>query len=106
MDNYQQIPKFKPIRLITIVLGIFILISVWMNWYTESVSLPRYCENSNQTLRYLEKILTERTPAEDNNHRPYLIAAKLIYLVPQKKDESIQNYLIRVERYIGKYCYR
>ena len=99
-----SIPEFKPWRLIAFVLFILLAISFWLKWYTGAVSMPRYCKDPVGTLHYLEKVLTEKTPAKDAPRRPYLIAAKLIYLIPQQPDESIEDYLKRVRIRIGEQC--
>ena len=99
-----DIPPFKPWRLIGFVLAMLLLISVWLKWYTGAVSMPRYCKNPEQTMFYLEKVLTETRPAEDEARRPYLIAAKLIYLIPQQRNESVADYLRRLRMRIAEQC--
>ena len=66
--------------------------------------MPRYCKDPVGTLHYLEKVLTKKTPAKNAPRRPYLIAAKLIYLIPQLPNESVENYLQRVQMRIGEQC--
>lgn len=100
----QEIPEFKPIRLIAFVLFLLLSISVWLKWYTGAVSLPRYCKNPVETMQYLEKVLTKETPAGNDPRRPYLIAAKLIYLIPQQRNESIPDYLNRLRVRIEEQC--
>lgn len=99
-----DIPPFKPWRLIGFVVGLLLLISLWLKWYTGAVSMPRYCKNPVQTMFYLEKVLTEESPAGDEARRPYLIAAKLIYLIPQQRNESVSDYLRRLEQRIQEQC--
>lgn len=99
-----EIPPFKPVRLIGFVLFLLLAISVWLKWYTGAVSLPRYCANPSDAMFYLEKVLTETRPAKDESRRPYLIAAKLIYLIPQQRDESVQDYLKRLRVRISEQC--
>ena len=99
IDNQEliDIPTFKPLRLIAFVLLLLLGISFWLKWYTGAVSLPRYCKNPADTIHYLEKVLTEKTPAKEEARKPYLIAAKLIYLIPQQYSESVPDYLDRTE---------
>ena len=99
-------PAFKPWRLIVFVLLILLAISFWLKWYTGAVSLPRYCDNPADTMHYLEKVLTEKTPAKSEPRKPYLIAAKLIYLIPQQIDESVPDYLDRLKTRLGEQCLR
>ncbi len=100
----QTIPEFRPVRLIGFVLISLLSISLWLKWYTGAVSLPRYCKNPVETLQHLEKVLTEKTPAQDNARKPYLIAAKLIYLIPQQSTESVPDYLKRLRARIEEQC--
>ena len=88
-ETTLEIPEFKPWRLIGFVLALLLLISVWLKWYTGAVSMPRYCKNPTETMFYLEKVLTEKQPAREESRRPYIIAAKLIYLIPQQRNEAI-----------------
>lgn len=104
LDASVDIPAFKPGRLILVVLILLLGISLWIKWYTGVVSMPRYCDNPYETVQYLEKVLREQTPAQDQSRRPYLIAAKLIYLVPQLNNEPIEDYLQRVQIRIAEQC--
>jgi len=100
----KNIPPFKPLQLIGVVLLLLLIISLWLKWYTGTVSMPRYCANPYETTQYLEKVLREETPAEDQSRRPYIVAAKLIYLIPQQSNESIPDYLQRVQIRIAEQC--
>ncbi len=102
--NAEPIPPFKPLQLIAVVLALLLIISLWLKWYTGTVSMPRYCDRPYETVQYLEKVLREETPAEDQSRRPYIVAAKLIYLVPQQSNESIPDYLQRVQIRIAEQC--
>ncbi len=95
---------FKPLPLILVVLGIFLMISLFTNNHTQENSLHRYCDISDETMEYLYKVLTEKEPAGDQARRPYLIAAKLIFLIPQQSEESIENYIPRVKATIDQKC--
>jgi hypothetical protein len=105
-SDLLEIPRFKPWRLIAFVLVILLSISFWLKWYTGAVSLPRYCDNPADTMHYLEKVLTERTPAKNEPRKPYIIAAKLIYLIPQQRNESVPEYLERLKVRLGEQCRR
>jgi len=99
-------PAFKPIRLVIFVLLIIVALSQFVQWYSINVSLPRYCENPNQTLEYLKKIISQTTPAGQESRKPYLIAAKLVYLIPQQNNEPLDIYLNRVHQHIFRACHQ
>ena len=102
--SMTQVRPFKPLQLVAVVACVLLGISFWLKWYTGAVSLPRYCDNPAQTLQHLEKVLTQERPADEESRRPYIIAAKLIYLIPQQRNESVQNYLQRLQIRIAEQC--
>ncbi|MDP6967691.1 MAG: hypothetical protein QGG88_01095 [Gammaproteobacteria bacterium] len=106
LPNGQQVKigDFKPLRMVLFVAIGFILISAWTAWYSRSVSMPRYCDDPAAALDYLQQIISQPTPAGDKARRPYLIAAKLLYLVPRKSAEPLQDYLYRVRGHIEMQC--
>lgn len=65
-------------------------------WYSDNSALPRYCDNPRATIGYVSEILSKDNPAGDRKRRPYLIAAKLIFLVPQEDNEPQPAYLERL----------
>ena len=95
---------FKPVRLILFVSVLIFSLSQWISWYSEQVSLPRYCNNPKQALIYLEKVINEKEPAGNESRRPYLIAAKILYLVPRQSDEPLDVYLNRVHNRLLNEC--
>ncbi len=96
--------QFKPVRLLVIVLAIIFALSQWINWYSVNVSIPRYCENPKQTLSYLKKIINEKQPAGNEPRKPYLIAAKILYLIPRQSEEPEKVYLKRVHNQLLNEC--
>ncbi len=104
MQKSEEIDNFNPLKVILPVLVMLFLISSWIQWYSSEVSIPRYCEDPVQTIKYLKKVIIEDRPAGDNPRRPYLIAAKLIFLVPRQGNEPVEDYLDRVEAYLQKKC--
>jgi len=96
---------FRLLPVVAVVLLVLIAIPAWLNWYSTAVSLPRYCTDPQQTLAHLQLVLTEQRPAGEESRRPYLIAAKLLFLLPRRTDESIDNYLRRVENDLQNRCY-
>lgn len=95
---------FKLLPVVITVLLLLIGIAAWGNWYSANVSLPRYCEDPQQAVRYLEKIINEKRPAGDETRRPYLIAAKLLYIMPRRSEEPVKEYLSRVSETIREEC--
>lgn len=93
------------------VLIVFALAAVTMlavfrfaGWYAENSALPRYCHDPRETISYVEKILTSNNPSGDQKRRPYIVAAKLIFLVPQQDEEPLHSYLDRLVDKITETC--
>lgn len=74
------------------------------DWYATTSALPRYCENPTQAVSIVEEILTTDNPGEGKERRPYIIAAKLIFLVPQEPDETMETYMVRLRGRISESC--
>ncbi len=96
--------KFFPLRIVISVLLVMLLISFWVSWYTEEVSLSRYCNDPQQTLERLQDVLQNPRPAGDGSRFNHLVAAKLIYIIPRNSEESIANYLERVQIRLTRHC--
>lgn len=95
-------------RLLPVIIAValaLLAIPVWLNWYSASVSLPRYCSDPQQTLVHLRQILSEPRPAGDESRRPYLIAAKLLFLLPRRSGENVDDYLLRLEDELQNRCH-
>ncbi|MFQ5774865.1 MAG: hypothetical protein ACE5GS_10130 [Kiloniellaceae bacterium] len=73
-------------------------------WYADRVSIPRYCENPAAAVQMVQRVLTEKSPAAGGATRPYLIAAKLIYLLPRRDGETLDAYGARLRRRIAEKC--
>ena len=95
---------FHAAPIVLTVLVTLLLIHGWITWYSREVSLPRYCDNPEQTLTHLARVLHDERPAGDNPRRPYLIAAKLLFLVPRQSEERIPDYLQRVQAHLQDTC--
>lgn len=74
------------------------------DWYANNAALPRYCDNPTQAAAIVEEILTSETPGDGKKRRPYIVAAKLIFLVPQKESELLPDYLQRLRERISQAC--
>lgn len=73
-------------------------------WYAERVSVPRYCADPAAAVTRVGRILSVPRPAGNGATRPYIIAAKLIHLVPQHAGEAIPAYLARLRDEIERRC--
>ena len=98
-------PGFRPLRLMITVLILLVLIGLWSRWYAQAVSIPRYCEDPQSTIQYLQQVINEERPAGENARRPYLIAAKLLFLLPRQSGEDVSKYLERVSLHIRDRCH-
>ena len=96
--------RFKPWRVVVPVLLISLAISAWSSWYGRQVSIPRYCVDTVQTVHILERVLLEPDPAGEESRRPYIIAAKLLFLLPRNQDEPVAEYLRRVRAELESRC--
>jgi len=88
-----------------IVAGVVISISFqFAEWRSSEVLLPGYCYQADEHLAVLKKIISEKKPAENRALRPYIKAARLLYLVPRQGTEPLNTYLDRVRERIKKSC--
>ena len=74
------------------------------DWYADNAALPRYCDDPGRAVQIVEEILTSPTPGKGEKRRPYIIAAKLIFLVPQEQGESMPDYMFRLRAKISQSC--
>jgi len=61
-------------------------------------------EREKPRWRRLQRVLTEERPAGDDSRRPYLVAAKLLFLLPRRSDEAVSAYLDRVAQRVREQC--
>jgi len=104
MTESKAQPGFSPWRIVVPVLCLLLLGSLWSSRYGREISIPRYCENPEQALDYLRRILTEPRPAQDDSRRAYVVAAKLLFLLPQQSDEPVARYLARLDQHLREAC--
>ncbi len=94
------------ILLVVVVTGIFWLVSRWAIWHGQGVSLPRYCTDIEGSLHTLKEVLEGAQAFESyEQRRPALVAAKLLYLIPQTSDETTDEYLDRLYRELRMQCH-
>ena len=98
----------RPGLAVGVVAGVavaLLVISLAVRWYAREISIPRYCADPDQALARLHRIVTEPTPATNGEKRtPYVVAAKLLFLVPRASDEPVSAYLARVETHLRERC--
>ncbi len=92
------------LRIMGATLLVMLFFLAWAHSYSEQPAVLRYCAEPQQTLMYLKQVLQKPRPAGDGSRRPYLIAAKLLYLLPRKPQEAESAYLARVQRLIEDTC--
>lgn len=73
-------------------------------WYTDNSALPRYCADPAETVARVREILAGPGPAADESRRPYVVAAKLIFMVPRQEAEALPAYLARLRGRISETC--
>jgi hypothetical protein len=95
---------FNPLKVILPVLFMMLAISAFSQYYGQNITLPRYCHKQMETLHYLKKIVENDSPVGKESRRPYIIAAKLLFLLPKESNESNQAYLQRADYYLQNQC--
>jgi hypothetical protein len=73
-------------------------------WYADHVSLPRYCDDPEAAVARATRVLSEPRPAAEESRRSYVVAAKLIFLVPRRDGEPVEAYAARLRRQIRARC--
>ena len=73
-------------------------------WYADHVAVPRYCADPAAAVARVGRILSVPRPAGNGATRPYIVAAKLIHLVPQRAGEATPAYLARLRDEIERRC--
>ena len=84
--------------------GAMWLIFRFAGWYADTSALPRYCSDPAGAIGLVDDILSNPDPIGEARRRPYLVAAKLIFLVPRQNDETKQDYLQRLRVTISQSC--
>jgi hypothetical protein len=100
----EQKAPFRPLRLIVIILIILLSISFAAQWYGRNITMPRYCKDPVGVLERVHEVLTKKQPAGDGDRKPYIIAARLTFLIPRESDEQLEVYIARLQRHIDQQC--
>ncbi len=83
-----------------VMLGVF----RFAGWYADNSLLPRFCEAPEATLTRVREILVEDRPSGAEARRPYIIAAKLVFLVPRQSAEPMDDYIDRLRADLWRRC--
>ncbi len=73
-------------------------------WRADNVLLPRYCDDAQAAVALVGRILTSPEPAGFGSTRPYVVAAKLMFLIPRAPGEGTDTYLARLREHIEARC--
>ena len=87
-----------------VVSAVMLAIFTSAQWYADNAALPRYCDDPGGTITRIQRILTKAAPVGNAEKRPYIIAAKLIFLVPRQQGEELDAYLKRLSDHINRAC--
>jgi len=74
--------------------------------YADNSAIPRYCADTDGVIERVGLILTRKNPVGAGAKRPFIVAAKLIFLVPQHEDETVAAYQTRLHRQMSDLCRR
>lgn len=93
------------------LVGVFV-IAAGLLWFVTQMAeqrgaevlLRRYCDDPVRHVALVKEILTEQEPAGTQKRRPYIIAAKLLYIVQRGANEPVQTYLERLHRSVVSAC--
>lgn len=81
-----------------------VLIFRFADWYADNSALPRYCSDPQATIGHVKAILSNPDPIGQEKRRSVIVAAKLIFLVPQADAEPLEDYLHRLGVVIAEKC--
>lgn len=94
----------KIVFVFIITAGVLLLVFGAAEQYADRSAVPRFCADQQNVLKRVGIILTNPQPVGDGAKRPFIVAAKLIFLVPQKQSEPVKEYLSRLQRHLDRIC--
>jgi len=95
----------KRILLVFVVTtAVLLLVFSAAEQYAERSAIPRYCADKTGVIERVGIILTTGEPVGQANKRPFIVAAKLIFLIPQRDDEDVAAYLERLRLHLFQTC--
>ncbi len=96
--------RVNPLVVIVAVLLAFIVTALALRWYTDDLSMTRYCENLDMTISELRRVITDEQLATGEERAAFIITSKLLFLVPRLDDEPGEDYLVRVRQRLETIC--
>ncbi len=96
--------RVNPLVVIVAVLLAFIVTALALRWYTDDLSMTRYCENLDMTISELRRVITDEQLATGEERAAFIITSKLLFLVPRLDDEPAEDYLVRVRQRLETIC--
>ena len=90
--------------MILVILALLLFISFAAQWYGRNITMPRYCDDPVGTIERVREVLTNNEPAGDGDRKPYIIAARLTFLLPRESNEQLDPYIERLQRHIDQQC--
>lgn len=87
-----------------IAASLLLLVFARAEQHAEKSTIQRLCVDKAGVINRVNLTLTKPEPVGQASKRPFIIAAKLIFLVPQKDAETIPDYIARLTRHLDKVC--
>ncbi len=101
----QSKSKMKKILLVfAVTTAVLLLVFSAAEQYAERSAIPRYCTDQTGVIERVGIILTTGEPVGQASKRPFIVAAKLIFLVPQQSDENVTAYMERLRIHLIQTC--
>lgn len=75
-----------------------------VEWYGTKNAIPRFCKDPDGSVQRVREILTKTNPVGEGAKRPYIVAAKLIFLLPQHDQEDVDAYIFRLQQHLAVEC--
>ncbi len=104
IQNQEKKASFHPLRMVLVILALLLFISFAAQWYGRNITMPRYCNDPVGVIERVREILTDKEPAGNGDRKPYIIAARLTFLLPRESDEQLDHYIERLQRHIDQQC--
>lgn len=84
--------------------GVLMFVFSAAQQYADNSAVPRFCADQAGVIERVGNILTPGKPVGDRPTRPFITAAKLIFLIPQRDTETVETYLERLSRHLVQVC--
>ena len=72
--------------------------------YADNSAIPRYCADREGVIERVGLILTSSEPVGSKSRRPFIVAAKLIFLIPRSEGETVLAYQERLREHLLQVC--